>query len=101
MPSDIGRNVYIDRSVTPRIETIVWRYIAAICVGGTIWVYERIQLNAILRQNKYQPELHWPYLKEFENIKFPEFIFSFFFTVRVYCSFERNIVMIVCVWNVV
>jgi len=27
---------------------------------GTIWVYERIQLNAIFRQNKYQPELHWP-----------------------------------------
>jgi hypothetical protein len=36
--------------------TLQWRYLR----WGTIWVYERIQLNAIFRQNKYQPELHWP-----------------------------------------
>ena len=52
VPSDFWRNVYIDRSVTPRIETIVWRYNAAICVGvqygytkGFNWMRYCVKIN--------------------------------------------------------
>lgn len=52
VPSDFWRNVYIDRSVTSRIETIVWRYNAAICVGvqygytkGFNWMRYSVKIN--------------------------------------------------------
>jgi hypothetical protein len=53
---DFWRNVYIDRSVTSRIETIVWRYNALSALGYNMGI-RKIQLNAIFRQIKYQPEL--------------------------------------------
>ena len=64
---------------------------------GTIWVYERIQLNIININRRFIGRSS----RNFKILMFQNSNFHIFFSVRVYCSFERNIVMIVCVWNVV
>jgi hypothetical protein len=100
VPGDFWRNLYIDRSVTSRIETIVWRYIAAICVG--------VQYGYTKRFNWMRYSVKININRSFigrssRNLKILMFQNSYFhfFSVKVYCSFERNIFMIVCVYNAV
>ena len=100
VPSNFWRNLYIDRSVTSRIETIVWRYIAAIWVGvqygytkGFNWMRYSVKIN-----------INRSFIgRSSRNLKILMFQNSYFhfFSVKVYCSFERNMFMIVCVYNVI
>jgi hypothetical protein len=98
VPSDFWRNVYIDRSVTLRIETIVWRYNAAIFVGvqygytiGFNWMRYSVKINI---NRSFIARIS----RNLKILMFQNSYFHIFFSVRVYCSFERNILKETLSW---